>query len=356
MRNDKHTLRHAILIGVMTAFMLSATTAQERSTQKLAQSGMKFLSVGLSARQAALADAFTAADGNSASMFYNPAGMARLGMFAEASLGQVNWIADIKHSYAALAFSPAGGNYGVFGLSFQYVDYGEIQATILANNTQGFLDIGTIKPNAYMVGLSYARALSDKFSIGGTAKYVRQDLGTGVIEATYTKDASGNAIGATWDSDNGEIKNKLDVVAFDFGVLYRTGFESLTLGMSVRNFAREVKYQKEGFQIPLTFRLGMSINALEIFEMDLEKQSLLVSVDAEHPRDFPEQLKVGLEYVFMNMIAARVGYIGPADEHSLSYGLGFQGNLAGTQFGLDYAYTPFGIFTNVQRFSLRFGF
>jgi len=98
MRNDKHTLRHAILIAVITAFILSATTAQERSTQKLAQSGMKFLSVGLSARQAALADAFTAADGNSASMFYNPAGMARLGMFAEASLGQVNWIADIKVS------------------------------------------------------------------------------------------------------------------------------------------------------------------------------------------------------------------------------------------------------------------
>jgi hypothetical protein len=58
----------------------------------------------------------------------------------------------------------------------------------------------------------------------------------------------------------------------------------------------------------------------------------------------------------MNMISARIGYIGPADEHSISYGLGFQTAMASTQLGLDYAYTPFGTFNNVQRFSVRFGF
>jgi hypothetical protein len=153
-----------------------------------------------------------------------------------------------------------------------------------------------------------------------------------------------------------ENKNAVDVIAFDFGLIYRTGFKSLTLGMAVRNFAREVKYQKESFQLPLAFRLGVSMNLFDLTGFDSEKQALMITVDAEHPRDFPEQMKIGAEYVFMNMVSARVGYIGPADEHNLSYGLGFQLGMAGTKLGLDYAYTPFGIFNNVQRFSLRFGF
>lgn len=352
MRKSRTFSQYLILLAMMVTLIASMTRAQERTDAKLAQTGMKFLSVGVSARQSALADAFTAADANSVSMFYNPAGMARLVGFAEASVGQVNWIADIKQSYASVAFSPASGDYGVFGLSFQYSDYGNIEATILANNSQGFLDVGTIHPNAYAVGFGYARALTDKFSVGGNVKYVRQDLGNGITQATYTGTA-GSYTGATVVSEN---KNALDVIAFDFGLIYRTGYKSLALGMAVRNFAREVKYQKESFQLPLAFRLGVSMNVFDITGFDHEKQALLITVDAEHPRDFPEQMKIGAEYVFMNMVSARVGYVGPADEHGLSYGLGFQLGMAGTQVGLDYAYTPFGIFNNVQRFSLRFGF
>jgi hypothetical protein len=94
------------------------------------------------------------------------------------------------------------------------------------------------------------------------------------------------------------------------------------------------------------------MNVFDFLGFDREKQSLLVTVDAEHPRDYPEQMKVGLEYVFMDVISARVGYVGPADEHSLSYGLGVQYKL----FAVDYAYTPFGIFNQVQRFSVRMWF
>jgi hypothetical protein len=352
MRTSRHISRNIILLAVMVTLIPSLSVAQQRTDAKLAQTGMKFLSVGMGARQAALADAFTASEGNSASMFYNPAGMARLGGFADVAIGQVNWIADIRQSYASVAFSPFSGDYGVVGLSFQYSDYGEIQATILANNSQGFLDIGTIRPNSYAVGLGYARALTDKFSVGGNVKYVRQDLGNGIMEATYVGTA-GEYTGANVTS---ETKNAVDVLAFDFGLMYRTGFKSLTLGMAVRNFAREVKYQKESFQLPLAFKLGISMNVFDLTGFNRETQALLISVDAEHPRDFPEQIKVGAEYVFMNMVSARVGYVGPADEHSISYGLGFQLAMAGAQLGLDYAYTPFGIFNNVQRFSVRFGF
>jgi hypothetical protein len=94
------------------------------------------------------------------------------------------------------------------------------------------------------------------------------------------------------------------------------------------------------------------MNVLDVTGFEHDNHSLLVTVDAEHPRDFPEQMKIGLEYVFMDLVSARLGYVGPADEHNLSYGIGVQYQ----RFSVDYAYTPFGIFNNVQRFSVQFGF
>ncbi|MFH0992475.1 MAG: PorV/PorQ family protein [bacterium] len=348
-------VRQILALFILLAIVVSTGFAQQEN-KKLAQTGMKFLNVGMSARQASLADAFTSVEAGSSSMFYNPSGMAKLGRLGEASFGQVNWIADIKHLYGAVALSPADGDYGVIGLSMQYVTYGEIEATVLANNKQGFLDLGTFEPNALMFGLSYARALTNKFSIGATAKMVRQDLGTGIINANYTYAPDGTTPIGLADSGKVEAENKLNVVAFDFGLMYQTGFKSLTLGMTIRNFAREVKYQKEGFQLPLTFKIGMSMNVLDLFEVDPKEQSLFVAVDAEHPRDYPEQLRIGMEYMFMKTVALRVGYVSPADEYSICYGVGVQQSLSGVNFGIDYAYTPFGVFNNVQRISLSFGF
>ncbi len=351
--NQHSTKRRRIAAWLVLAMVVASTASAQRTNQKLAQAGMKFLSVGLSARQAALADAFTAGEANAVSMLYNPAGMARLGGFADASVGQVNWIADIKHTYVAAAFSPWHGDYGVLGFTVQMVNYGEIEATILANNPQGYLDVGMFKPTAYAVGLGYASALTDRFSVGGNMKLVNQDLGTGIVEVKYVKNPNREDTGYEVVR---EVKSSLDVVAWDFGVLYFTGYKSLAFGMSVRNFSKEVKYEKESFQLPLTFRIGLSMNMMDLFEMDPSEQSLLLAVDAEHPRDFPEQIKIGAEYSFMDVVAFRVGYVSPTDEHSISYGLGLKTRMAGALLGVDYAYTPFGVFNNVQRLSLRVGF
>jgi len=282
MRKSNRIFNNLIVTAMLVIVLPVVASSQERTKAKLAQTGMKFLSVGMGARQAALADAFTAMEGGSAAMFHNPAGMSQIGAFAEASLGQVNWIADIKQQYATIAISPMGGDAGVFGLSFQYADYGDIEATILANNSQGYLDIGTFKPNAFAVGLGYARSLTDKFSVGANVKYVKQDLGNSILQATYT----GPAGGATGIETSSEVSNALNVIAFDFGLIYKTGYKSLTLGMAVRNFAREVKFQKEGFQLPLSFRLGVSMNMMDLLAFEREKQQLLLVVDAEHPNRF----------------------------------------------------------------------
>ena len=56
----------------------------------------------------------------------------------------------------------------------------------------------------------------------------------------------------------------------------------------------------------------------------------------------------------MKMFALRAGYEFPNDEHGFSAGVGFHKDISGVNFGLDYAYTPFGIFGDVHRFSFEF--
>ncbi len=125
--------------------------------------------------------------------------------------------------------------------------------------------------------------------------------------------------------------------------------------MDLRNFSRELKYEQEAFQLPLTFRLGVSMNVLDIWDVNGAEQSLVLAADATHPRDYREQLSVGAEYTFMQLLSLRGGYMFYNDESGLTGGLGVRKDFAGVQFSLDYSYTPFGVFGNVQRFTLAVG-
>lgn len=343
----KNILINFALIILMILIQSQLTFSQQ---QKLAQTGMKFLNVSLDARSSAFGDAVTSIESNNSSaMFYNPASMARFEGIADVTLGSTQFIADINYYNAAVAFAPYDGDYGVFGFSFVSVDYGDFLGTVRADNEQGFLDVGTFSPTAVAFGFGYANALSEKFSVGANVKYVRQSLGSSVIGDVTTDPNGAYASGITEE-------NKLDVLSFDFGILYKTGFESLNLGMSVRNFAREIKYKKESFQLPLIFQLGVSFNFSDVLDLDKNEHSILVTVDANHPRDFPEQILVGAEYTFMNLLSFRGGFSSPNDERNFSAGVGLKKDIGGLTLGVDYAYTPFGIFNDVHRLSVNFAY
>ncbi len=311
--------------------------------QKLAQTGMGFINVSTDPRAEAMGEAVTSMDGNSSSMFFNAAGMARMGNSADVSVGMVNWIAGINHTYGSIAVSPFNGDYGVFGLTFRSVNYGDLQQTVLATNSEGFLDVGTFSPTAYSVGLGYANALSDKFAVGGDISYVYQDLGSTITNY----DANGKYV---------YTKERKGVPCFDFGMIYRTGFKSFAFGMDIRSFSRQIKYEEESFDLPLIFHLGISMNVLDLWDMDSKIQSLNVAVNATHPRDYPEQVNVGLEYTFMQMFSLRGGYMFNNDEYGITGGVGVQKQFDNLMIGLDYAYTPFGILGNVQRLAFHFSY
>jgi hypothetical protein len=310
--------------------------------QKLAQTGFQFLSVVSDARAAAMADAMTSLQSNSSAMFFNPAGMATMDNLLDVTASSNQWIADIKHYTFSLAVSPAKGDYGVFGFSVQSVDYGEFYGTRVNKASDlGYEDIGIFKLNALALGVGYAKQLTDQFSVGGQVRWVRQDLGESMIPVINTG----------VDTTETSVSNKLTPLVFDFGTQFRTGIKSLVFGMSVRNFSAEMKYAEEGFQTPLVFNLGISMNLMDLVgEVGLD-QSLYMSIDASHYRDHPEQIKIGLEYKILKAFALRGGYQSVNDlGNGMSFGLGI------SQFGFafDYSYTPFGVFNNVQRMTARF--
>jgi hypothetical protein len=335
--------KYTILILTILCIMFTITP-DIFSQQKLAQTGFKFLSVSTDARVAGMADAVTSLYGSSTSMLYNPAGMADLGRTADVSFGNFDWIADINYTQFTAAFNPFDDYYGIFGVSVISVDYGNFQGTIRADNDAGYLDTQQYSPSALSVGLSYARSLSQKFSIGGSVKYVRQTLIDNGIVALSSNGG--------YDTE----KFEQDAVAFDFGLIYRTGWKSLNIGMSVRNFAAEVTYIEDGFELPLLFKLGASVDAMDIFDIDKSQHSFVVSVDALHPRDFSEQILVGGEYTFLETLSLRAGYISPTDEAGLSLGIGLKQDLQSVFLSVDYAYSEFGIFGNLHRWSVSFAF
>ncbi|MCU7496869.1 MAG: PorV/PorQ family protein [Ignavibacteria bacterium] len=331
-----------ITMSFICAVLLFTGAAHAQDNQKLAQSGMKFMNAILDARTASMGEAVTALDGNSAFLFSNPASVARQENLFNGAAGSMTWIADIKYLYGAATIAPFGGDYGVIGVTALSVNYGDFIETIKGDNADGFYELGTFRPYAFSFGLSYAKALNDKLSLGGSVKYARMSLGASVVAV---------------DKNNSYTRqdNVRGVMAFDFGLLYRTGYKSLNFAMSVKNFSQEIKFEKENFQLPLTFRIGLAFNAVDLMEnLDKDMHSFILSVDAVHYRDYPEQLSLGGEYTFMNTFSLRAGYNYPADERSYTVGVGVKRSYENYGLGVDYAYTPFGIFDSVHRITLNF--
>lgn len=335
-------MKKVFIITLAMAFIVGILFSEGMAQKKLAQTGFQFLSVGTDARATGMGEAFTTLEGSSTALFYNPAGMARIPNFFELIASRTTWIADIEYITGSMALRPWRGQYGVFGLSFMSVDYGELQGTVVADNEQGFIETGSFSPSAYAIGIGYANDLTDRFAVGGQVKWVSQVLGNSIIP-----------VGNYDVTKQTTVKNYSEtVLAFDFGTLYKTGFKSLAFGMCVRNFSQEVKYEREGFQLPLTFKVGFSMNAMDFVPSLAKDHALLVSVDAVHPRDFPEFLNIGAEYTFMKLLSLRAGYITRQDDYGMSAGFGL--NIYNMHF--DYSYTPFDVFKDINRFSVKFTF
>ena len=331
------TIKKAISAFPILILLSHVTYAQDY--QKLAQTGLQFLSVVSDAKAVAMAEAVTSIDMGSSSLFFNPAGMAEMETFFEMSGSANKWIADINHYTFSMAIKPENGEYGVFGFSLQSVNYGDLIGTIKTEDFKGYEDTGIFSLSAMAIGIGYAKALSNKFSIGGQIKYIHQDLGESILPAPLPDDSTNTKT----------VSNSRNPWAVDFGTRFKTGIKSLVFAMSVRNFSPEIKYIDEPFQAPLVFNLGISMNLFDLMDKLSFDQKLFMSIDANHHQDKKEQLKIGFDYQVLNLLSIRSGYISGEDLSGFSFGFGV------TQYGFsfDYSYTPLDLFDQVQRLTAR---
>jgi len=326
------------LIGLLlTLTLIFFTPLQSFALKKLGQTGLKFLDVCSGARAAAMGEAYTVISDDANAIFHNPAGIAQMeARKFDITVSRTQWFADI--SYNAVGIAINGGIWGNFGLSLiPAPDYGEIFRTVVSDNEQGYEETGFVDVSAFAMGLAYGRKFTDKFMIGGHVKYAYQHLGSNPMINTET------------DSLYTQV-NELSAIAFDFGTIFYPGFKSLRFGMSVRNFSNAVKYEVYNFQLPLTFKLGIGMDVLDLFG-DHQGQSFLIAIDAVHPRDYTQRLQIGGEYS-IGVLKLRTGYKFNYDEEGLCAGCGI--HTAGIK--LDYAYSAFGAFDLVNRISLGIAF
>ncbi|NIA11319.1 MAG: PorV/PorQ family protein [Nitrospiraceae bacterium] len=319
--------------------------------KRAGQSAMPFLKLGAGARAMAMGGAVNSLKGDPSALFYNPAGLA----YAEnkqVMFSYMNWLLDTK--IMASAASIDMNNLGVFGLSFLYYDYGApiIATQIDATQENGYSILGKMNPTEFFVGFGYGRQISDKFALGGQVKIAHQDLlGSGGVK---TRTASRTSTGE-WVQQSKDAKKT--VVAFDFGTIYDTGWRGLSFSMAFRNFGKEIKYEREKFDLPLSFRFGIAVNMMELMKLNSKEHSVIIGIDRIHSRDWSEQMNFGVEYGFLRMIYLRAGYKYNYSSEGLTLGSGFNWKWHSSEINVDYAFKH-SAFTldNVHVMSVNYSF
>ena len=342
MNSQKNKTRLLVLIITATILCASASYAQ-----KVGSTSMQYLKVMPCARAAALGEAYTVWATGAEAMFWNPAGLARLDKM-ELSTTYINWLFDAQQG--ALAYALAVQGFGVVGMQVQYADFGEFEETTnqrpyINNPDNPGLTGRTFRPFSYVVGISYARDLTDKFSVGIGMKYAYESLFNG-----------GKVTAMVRQGVFEEVETWADALLFDFGIRYDTGYRSIHIGSSVQNFGADVKYAKESHPVPLLFRLGIGANVIGpdgLLYHGSKDNRLSFACDIFHPNDYAQQMHVGMEYEFAGLFALRSGYKFNYDFDGLTLGAGIKHALEGVRLSLDYSYGDMGTYLGyVQRISI----
>jgi len=308
---------------------------------------MQFLKVMPCARAAALGEAYSVWASGAEAIFWNPAGLADLDNM-EISTTYINWLFDSQQGAVSYAFEI--DNFGVVGVQLQYVDFGGFIET---SNERPYINDPdnpgitgkTFNPFSYLVGISYARYLTDRFSVGLGIKFAHESLYDGQKTTTQVR-----------QDVYEEIETWADGLLFDFGVRYNTGFHSVYIASSVQNFGGDVKYAKESNPVPLLFRFGVGADIIGqdgLLVSGSGVSRLSLASDIFHPNDYAQQVHAGIEYEYDAMFALRAGYKFNYDFDGLTLGAGLKHAMAGMQLAVDYSFGDMGTYLgNVQRLSL----
>lgn len=309
-------MKKTLLIFLLIAFSLMSYA--EEPFAPIGTSVAQFLTIGVGGREVAMGEAVAASSIGAGSVFWNPAGLVE-GATNDVYAAYNQWPAGIH--LGAVSYAYNNERIGTFSLNAKYVNFGEMEITTV-ENPGGTGDM--LQMSNYAIGLSYGRYLTNKVSMGLTAKLVNEKYGA----------------------------NGYSTIAWDVGLIYRSDFKNLKIGMSIQNFSGKIQFsgsyidysysnsyltgteiEFDQWSLPMTFRFGAAIDLI-----NEGPNKLVVGLDMVHPNDNVEQYNIGLEYAFDNMVFVRAGYKLSSYEGGLSGGIGFKLDM----IRIDYALTNLG--------------
>ena len=292
-----------------------------RAQAKVGTAGAQFLELGVSARAIGMGDAFLAISDDASAVYYNPAGLTQIAE-REAVFTHVSYLADINYDFAGLAY-PTAKFGGVWGVGFYMLNAGDMDVTHYEGYEDNYSTGQTFTAKDYALSLSYARSLTDRFSVGMTLKLIEELLDTE------------RAIG--W--------------AADMGTLYDTGFKGFKIAMVVSNFGPDLKFIEEECPLPMNFKFG---GVFDIYRA--ENHMATFSVEGSHPNDNLEKFNAGMEYWFRDMFSLRFGNHFEYDTGGISAGCGLKLYVSERQLKFDYGYHDMEILEGFHRFSVGLSF
>jgi hypothetical protein len=140
--------------------------------------------------------------------------------------------------------------------------------------------------------------------------------------------------------------------AADIGTLYNTGFKNFKIGMVMTNFGPDLKFLRDSYPLPISFKFGASMEVLNFGE-----HKTLVDFEIGHPNDNLEKFNGGIEYSYKDFLTLRAGDQFGYDTGDFSFGAGVKIPLySKTKLRVDYGYYNFGRLDQVHRFTLNLNF
>ncbi len=340
----------------------------QNNNSRVITTAVPFLSITPDSRSGGMGDAGAAISPDANSVHWNPAKLAFIDSKMGFSLSYSPWLAKIIND---MSLSYLSGYYKIskeqtVAVSLRYFDLGDIFFTDDQNNSTG-----SFNPREMAVDATYARMLSDKFSLGITLRYVNSNL-TGQFQSSTIEAKPANTVAA-------------DVSAY-----YKmdTKIGELAFGGNISNIGAKVTYSNQENKdfIPTNLRLGSALTT-EIdpynkitFALDFNKLLVptppiyLTDENGEYvtdadgnkiiakgkdpnrnllsgmfgsftdaPDGFSEEMQeimiaFGTEYWYNNLFAARAGYFyehaNKGNRQFITLGVGFRYNV----FGFDFAY------------------
>ena len=339
-------MKKFLLILITIAFQAAGYAGD---FSKVGTAAAQFLKIGVGARAMGLGGSFTALANDVSTIYWNPAGISNIDGFSLA-VAHNEWFADISHDFAGIVYPLTSSDF--VALHVVALNTGEQEVTTVTQpeGTGIYYDVSDLA-----IGLSYARTLTDRFSVGLTVKYIQQNL--------YNESAN--------------------TFAVDLGTYLRTGFHDLVIAMNMSNFGGnmqlegrdlititdlnnqvsgnynpDARLKTEPWPLPLTFRVGVAMNFVGGNDPIVEsaQNRFTIAVDGVHPNDNTEKVNVGGEYAWDETVFARVGYKINYYLEKWTFGVGLRMNVINQQVGFDYALVDFNDLGKVSQFSLELRF